>query len=124
MLYTVYNFIVFRVYPVVENLEKSWNSIFSRPGKVMEIDYRFWKIHKKSWKLKGILSRNSVVSYFHPAFNTGICLCSRISNFGVFHIFHYHILFQSTLNHTGMACLIFPPGPGTCLFHATKHVGP
>ena len=44
-----------RVYPVVENLEKSWNSIiFSRPGKVMEIDSRFWKTHKKSWKLKGI----------------------------------------------------------------------
>ena len=39
---------------------------FSRPGKVMEIDSRFWKIHKKSWKLKGILSRN--VSFFHPAF--------------------------------------------------------
>ena len=46
-----------RVYPVMENLEKSWNFIiFSRPGKVMEIDSRFWKIHKKSWKLKGILS--------------------------------------------------------------------
>ena len=34
----------------------------------MEIDSRFWKIHKKSWKLKGILSRNGVVPFFHPAF--------------------------------------------------------
>ena len=41
---------------------------FSRPGKVMEIDARFWKIHKKSWKLKVILSRKSVVNFFHTAF--------------------------------------------------------
>ena len=46
---------------------KTWKShgiplFFSRPGKVMEIDSRFWKIHKKSWKLKG------VVPFFHPAF--------------------------------------------------------
>ena len=41
---------------------------FSRPGKVMEIDSRFWKIHKKSWKLKGLLSQNSVVPFFHPVF--------------------------------------------------------
>ena len=41
---------------------------FFRPGTVMEIDSRFWKIHKKSWKIKGILSRNGVVPFFHPAF--------------------------------------------------------
>ena len=40
----------------------------SRPGKVMEIDSGFWKIHKKSWKLKGIFLRNGVVPFFHPAF--------------------------------------------------------
>ena len=34
----------------------------------MEIDSRFWKIHKKSWKLKGILSQNGVVPFFHPSF--------------------------------------------------------
>ena len=34
----------------------------------MEIDSRFWKIHKKSWKLKGILLQNGVVPFFHPAF--------------------------------------------------------
>ena len=28
---------------------------FSRPGEVIQIDSRFWKIHKKSWKLKDIL---------------------------------------------------------------------
>ena len=43
-------------------------SSHSKPGKVMKIDSRFWKIHKKSWKLKGILSRNGVVPFFHPAF--------------------------------------------------------
>ena len=51
---------------------KTWKSygilFFSRPGKVMGIDSRFWKIHKKSWKLKGVLSRNGVVPFFHPAF--------------------------------------------------------
>ena len=41
---------------------------FSRPGKVMEIDSRFWRIHKKLWKLKGIFSRNGVVPFFHPVF--------------------------------------------------------
>ena len=57
------------VYPVMENLEKSWNFIFvSKAGKVMEIDSRFWKIHQKSWKLKGILSQNGVVPFFHQAF--------------------------------------------------------
>ena len=36
-----------KVYPVIENLEKSWNSIFfSSPGKFMEMNSRFWKIHK------------------------------------------------------------------------------
>ena len=34
----------------------------------MEIDSRFWKIHKMSWKLKGILSRNGVVPFFHQLF--------------------------------------------------------
>ena len=58
-----------RAYPVIENLEKSWNSIiFSRPGKVLEIDSRLWKILTKSWKFKGILLRNDVVTFFHPAF--------------------------------------------------------
>ena len=41
---------------------------FSRPGKVMEIDSRFWKMRLKSWKLKGIFLRNGVVPFFHPAF--------------------------------------------------------
>ena len=60
-----------RVYPVMENLEKSWNSIFCFAGL------------EKSWKLtpdcgKFIKShgnfkrhhplRNGVVSFFHPAF--------------------------------------------------------
>ena len=52
---------------------KTWKShgisfFISRPGKVMEIDSRLWKIHKKSWKLKGILSRKGAVPFFHPAF--------------------------------------------------------
>ena len=55
---------------------QSWNTwkshgipfSFSMPGKVMEIGSRFWKIHKKSWKLKDILSRNGVVPFFHLAF--------------------------------------------------------
>ena len=52
---------------------KTWKShripfYFSRPGKVMEIESRFWKIHKRSWKLKGILLQNGVVPFFHPAF--------------------------------------------------------
>ena len=52
---------------------KTWKShgiplFFSRPGKVMEIDSRFWKIHKKLWKLKGILLGNGIVPFFHPAF--------------------------------------------------------
>ena len=41
---------------------------FAGPVKVMEIDSRFWKIHKKSWKLKGILSPNGIVPLFHLAF--------------------------------------------------------
>ena len=36
--------------------------------RLRETGPRFWKIHKKSWKLKGILSRNGVVPFFHPAF--------------------------------------------------------
>ena len=41
---------------------------FSRPRKVMDNHSRLWKIQKKSWKLKGILLRNGVVAFFHPAF--------------------------------------------------------
>ena len=59
----------YRVYPVVENLESHGIPLFfSRPGKVMEIDSRFWKIHKKSWNLKGIFSRNGNVPFFHLTF--------------------------------------------------------
>ena len=52
---------------------KSWKNhgiafFFPGPGKVMKIDSRFWKINKKSWKLKGILSQNGVVPFFQPAF--------------------------------------------------------
>ena len=52
---------------------KTWKShvfplFFSRPGKVMEIDSRFLKIHKKSLKLKDILSLKGVVPFFHLAF--------------------------------------------------------
>ena len=46
----------------------AFHYFFSRPEKVMEIDSRFWKIDKKSWKSKGILSRNGVVPFFHPVF--------------------------------------------------------
>ena len=56
----------------------------------MEIDSRFWKIHKKSWKLKGILLRNSAVCFFHPAFQyKDMHVYVLRSNFGVFHIFLY-----------------------------------
>ena len=62
---------------------KTWKShgiplFFSRPGKVMEIDSRFWKIHKKSWKLKGILSWNGIVLSFIQHFNTRIHFCNQI----------------------------------------------
>ena len=53
----------------------------------MEIDSRFWKIHKKSWKLKGTLLRNGTVPFIQH-FNTRICYVIR-SNFGVLHIFLY-----------------------------------
>ena len=72
---------------------KTWKShgiplFFHRPGKVMEIDSRLWKIYKKLWKFKGILSQNSVVPFFHPAFQYNDMLYNQIK-FGVFHIFLY-----------------------------------
>ena len=60
-----FSVIVNRVYPVMGKPGKVMEIIFFSPG--LEIDSRFWKIHKKSWKLKGILSRNGVVHFFHPA---------------------------------------------------------
>ena len=43
-------------------------SSHGKPGKVMEIGSSFWKIHKRSWKFKGIRSQNGVVPFFHPPF--------------------------------------------------------
>ena len=69
---------------------KPWKShgipfFISCPGKVMEIDSRFWKIYKKSWKLKES-SRNGAGPFFHQAFQ---CIYIIRSNFGVVHILLY-----------------------------------
>ena len=81
---------IYRVYPVMENLENSWNSIsFSRPGKVMEFDSRFWKIHKKSWKLKDILFAKRRCSFLSSSILIQGYVYVIRSNFGIYHIFLY-----------------------------------
>ena len=45
-------------------------NLFSGPGEFMEIDSRFWKIHKKSWKSKGILSQTALFLSYIQHFNT------------------------------------------------------
>ena len=52
----------YRVYPVMENLEKSWTSIFLQAWKSHGNWLQVLEIHK------AILSRNAVVHFFHPAF--------------------------------------------------------
>ena len=93
----------------------------SRPGKVMEIDSRFWKIHKKSWKLKCILSRNGVVPFFHPAFQYKDTLLKSDQIL---------VSYTSSCIATGSQRqnpqeLVAPAGACglcTCRFHATKKV--
>ena len=66
-----------RVYPVMENPEESWNSIFF-PGleKSWKLTPGFGSLIKMSWKFKDILLWNGVVYVMR-------------SNFGVFHVFLY-----------------------------------
>ena len=86
----------------------------------MEIDSRFWKIHKMSWKIEGILSRNSVVPFFHPAFQYKDTLQ------GFFHIFLYCdwnlVSGSQRQNRQELLASAGVCGLGTCLFHAKKHV--
>ena len=108
----------------MENLEKVMEfHFFSRPGKVMEIESRFWKVHKRSLKLKGILSRNSGVPFFHPVFQYKDTFRS---NFGVFHIFLYcdWNLVSGSQRHNWRVLVVSMGACGldTCVFHATKHV--
>ena len=73
---------------------KTWKShgiplFFSRPGKVMEIESRFWKIHKKSCKLKGIPFAKRRCSFLSSSISIQRYVFVIRSNFGVFHIFLY-----------------------------------
>ena len=77
----------------------------------MEIDSRFWKIHKKSWKLKGILLRNGVVPFFHPTFQYKDTL---MSNFGVFHIIFLYCDWDLVSRSQRQNCR-GPHGPGLSL---------
>ena len=121
--YKVDKFACYRVYPV---MEKSWKShgipFFSRPRKVMEIDSRFWKIHKKSWKLKGILAK------WHCS-----CLSSGISIQGYVYVIRSNFFYVSTSSIIALCSSrlqIIQVWPITSSlvasvrvsFHATKHV--
>ena len=123
---------IYRLLLLITGCIQSWKTwktheipfFFSRHGKVMEIDSRFWKIHKKSWKLKGILFRNGIISFIQH-FNTMIHYVIR-SNFGVFHIFLYcdwNLVHGSRRqNRWELVASVGAHGLGTRLFHATKHV--
>ena len=72
---------------VEKRSDRVYSINFFRPGKVMEIYSRFWKIHKKSWKLKGIFSQNGVFSFLSSRISIQGYVYVIRSNFVIFHIF-------------------------------------
>ena len=112
-----------RVYPVMENLEKSWNSI---------IFFQAWKSHGN--RLQVFENSLKVMEIKRHPFRKQSCLflSSSISiqgirsNFGVFHIFLYcdwNLASGSQRqNRRELMASVEARGLGTCLFHATKHV--
>ena len=59
----------------------------SKPGKIMEIDFRFWKIHKKEIKRHPLMKRRC--SFLSSSISIQGYVYVIRSNFGVFHIFLY-----------------------------------
>ena len=92
----------------------------------MEIDSKFWKIHKKSLEIKRHPLAKRHCSFLSSSISIQGYVYVIRSNFGVFHILLYcdwNLVHGSQrLNWREIVAPVVARDLGTCLFHATKHL--
>ena len=102
---------------------KTWKShgisfSFSRPGKVMEFDSKFWKFHKSHGNYKILPGSVLLLNQSHQ--QRDIDMSSMKIEIDSIFVITFCLNWLQIIHV--MACLILPPCLGTCLFHAISQV--